>query len=794
MRMRQKIKVTLESRQWFLRLFLVASAALWLCSGTGAVAASVSALYARGYTVLPAPQKVELGEADFRFGQDWRLQLGPGVPRSDIAIESLNGELQSRYHVTLSRSEGGPAPAGILRLAVIPNSVSVGDASDRDRNALSEQAYQITLAKDAVGITANSLTGLFYGAQTLIQLLKPQAGSLWLPEGEIVDWPDLELRIIYWDDAHHLEHLDVLKRALHQAAFFKINGFAIKLEGHFQYKSAAPIVEPYALTPSELQDLTDEALKYHIQLTPYLDGPAHDAFILKHPEYARLREYPESNYEFCATNPETYNLLFGMFQDLLDANRGSKYFVFSTDEPYYIGLAKNAQCNEADRAQHLGSVGKLLAEFVTKTAGYLHDRGRTVIFWGEYPLVPGDVSSLPSYLVNGELYGPQFDAVFKAHGIRQMVYTSTQGEEALFPEYYLLPPADLLHPKQQGPGRVWEMFQSISAPAQRARGPAPSARLVSGADVIGVLVAGWADAGLHPEAFWLGYATGPAAGWHPISPGPDELMSCFYRLFYGPGAIAMGRVYQLMSEEAQFWEDSWETVASAARTPLFGDSERVFDPPRPEHDQSLSQLPSLSPAYLQPSHDWSLENRERLDRAARFLAENEELLDLLHANIEEIEFNRYNLEVFLSIAHLYRQNLQMILGLGRMNDLLKSAAVAAGKLDASAAVEALDEALDLAESVRQQRNAALQDATATWYKSWFPRVAEANGGRYLDKVDDVKDHHPMRTVDMRYLIYRELLYPLGEWAARVQAARNTYAETHHLPVRERIVDWKKTED
>jgi hexosaminidase len=49
-----------------------------------------------------------------------------------------------------------------------------------------------------------------------------------------------------------------------------------------------------------------------------------------------------------------------MFQDLLDANRGGKYFVLFTDEPYYVGLAKNAQCNEADRAHQLGSVGKLL--------------------------------------------------------------------------------------------------------------------------------------------------------------------------------------------------------------------------------------------------------------------------------------------------------------------------------------------------------------------------------------------------------------------------------------------------
>src|SRR5207249_6510157 len=191
-------------------------------------------------------------------------------------------------------------------------------------------------------------------------------------------------------------------------------------------------------------------------------GPAHDAFILKHPEYARLREFPESNYEFCATNPDTYKLLFGMYQDLLDANRGGKYFVLSTDEPYYVGLANNAQCDEATRAKELGSVGKLLAEFVTKTANYLHDRGRTVIFWGEYPLVPEDIPSLPSHLVNGEVYGPKFDPVFRAHGIRQMVYTSTEGSEKVFPNYYILPSIRRLHPGRRGPGRVADMVDHIS--------------------------------------------------------------------------------------------------------------------------------------------------------------------------------------------------------------------------------------------------------------------------------------------------------------------------------------------
>ncbi|HXX23519.1 MAG TPA: glycoside hydrolase family 20 zincin-like fold domain-containing protein [Terriglobia bacterium] len=756
-----------------------------------ASAATASPLFARGYTVIPQPQKVTLTGKDFAFDSSWRLELAPGVQPDDIAVLSLQEELQERFHLALTEAKGKGGSS--LRLAIDPHAVEVGDATDKEKSVLAEQAYRLKLTPSQVTITGNRPTGLFYGVQTLVQLLKSQQGKTWLPEAEIVDWPDLELRVIYWDDAHHLEHLEVLKAALRQAAFYKINGFSIKLEGHFQYRHAPAMVEPYAMSPAELQELTDYALKYHVELIPYLDGPAHDAFILKHPEYAGLREYPKSNYEFCVTNPGTYELFEGMFEDLLEATKGSKYFLLSTDEPYYVGLAKNGQCDEVDRAKELGSVGKLLAEFVTKTAGYLHDHGRRVIFWGEYPMVPDDIASLPSYLINGEVYGPKFDPVFKAHSIRQMVYTSTEGEEQLFPEYYPLPSSERLHPRPAGEGRVEEMTDLISftshAPLSSVQPAAPKA---DQADLMGVFVAGWADPGVHPEAFWLGYATGPARGWRADSPSAEELMNSFYPLFYGPGATEMGRLYQLMSQQARFWEDSWETGPSNARTPIFGNSEGVFNPPHFAHDQYLPLVPVPSPELLRLPYDWKMENQKRLELAGRFLAQNDELLNLINTNVEKVQFNHYNLEVYLSIAHLYRQNLIMLRELGRIVDALSAAQTYAGQNNAARAVAALDRALSIAENIRQARNQALIDASATWYESWYPRVPEANGRKFLDNVDDVKDHQPVRSVDMSYLVYRELLYPLGTWAAQVAAIRNQYAQAHQLPTRSETLNWKDT--
>ncbi|HXI41457.1 MAG TPA: glycoside hydrolase family 20 zincin-like fold domain-containing protein [Bryobacteraceae bacterium] len=744
---------------------------LVLLAGAPVQAETISPLLARGFTVMPQPQTVKLGASDFEFGAGWKIEV-QGVAPHDVAIETLKEELDRRYRLKL-----GGAGTNVLRLILAPNSVAVGAAQDSDKQALAEQAYKIDLSRASVIIAANAPAGLYYGAVTFVQLLKPSNGALLLPEGHIEDWPDLQTRQIYWDDAHHLDRMETLKQALRQAAFFKINGFALKLEGHFQFKSAPALVEPQAMTPAELQELTDYGLRYHVQLIPYLDGPGHIAFILKHPEYAKLREYPESNYELCATNPDSYKLMFGMFQDLIDANKGVKYFYLSTDEPYYVGMADNAQCQEGRRAKELGSVGKMLAEFTTKTANYLHDRGRTVVFWGEYPMKPEDLASLPSHLVNGEVYGPQFDPLFKKHGIREMIYTSSEGEEKLFPDYFPLPGDKRVHAGRGASRRVTDTFQKITFDTARRD-----------ANLIGSINAGWADMGLHPETFWLGYATSAATGWHPGSPDPAELMATFYPLFYGRRVANMNRVYELMSTQAQFWSDSWDQVESKARKPIWGNSYRIFDPPRPANDQTFP-LPPAPAADLTIGHDWAKDNAKRFQLAAEFMRENDELLGLLHANLARADANRYNLEVFLAIAHLYRQNLEMLQTIHQMNAALQGAE-AARISQPKAAVASVDRALELANAIRYGRNVTLADAIATWYKAWFPRVAEANGRRYLHELDDVKDHLPDRTVDMTYLIYRQLLLPLGEWVDQVRAARNQYAQMHNLPVRNEPFDWK----
>ena len=113
---------------------------------------------------------------------------------------------------------------------------------------------------------------------------------------------------------------------------------------------------------------------------------------------------------------------------------------------------------------------------------------------------------------------------------------------------------------------------------------------------------------------------------------------------------------------------------------------------------------------------------------------------------------------------------------------------------AGAAVEAVDQALQLARAIRKERNTVLREVTAVWQQSWYPRVAEANGRKFLHELDDVKDHPGDRTVDLSYMMEREWVLPFGEWVNQVRERRNQYARAHNLHQDNQTFDWKNERD
>lgn len=168
-----------------------------------------------------------------------------------------------------------------------------------------------------------------------------------------------------------------------------------------------------------------------------------------------------------------------------------------------------------------------------------------------------------------------------------------------------------------------------------------------------------------------------------------------------------------------------------------------------------------------------------IDAGWRIFSGNGVALDVLH-----------ELEVFLSIAQIYRENLDLFRNLATIESALVSAESASGELKYQEALDDMDNALQTAYGVRAERNRVLQNATNVWYKSWYPRVAEANGRRYLLVLNSVQDYRVGRTLGKNYLIQRGFLLPFGRWFQQLQGVRNRYAALHNSPANHLTFDWQ----
>ncbi|MBR2420266.1 MAG: family 20 glycosylhydrolase, partial [Rikenellaceae bacterium] len=87
--------------------------------------------------------------------------------------------------------------------------------------------YRLKITHDnGVVIEGNDAAGVFYGVQTLIQLLPTQAGVLpRLPEVEIEDYPRFEYRGMHLDVVRHFFPIDYVKRYIDYMALHKLNYF-----------------------------------------------------------------------------------------------------------------------------------------------------------------------------------------------------------------------------------------------------------------------------------------------------------------------------------------------------------------------------------------------------------------------------------------------------------------------------------------------------------------------------------------------------------------------------------------
>jgi hexosaminidase len=513
---------------------------------TPAFAQRPTELFLRGYSVIPTPQKVELQDGEVEFNDSW-VYDATRIAQGHIAVRSLIRDLQEFYRIELR-------PASNQAKNVIRFSIDRGAARAGADAEIEKQGYRLKIAPGLIEIAGNADQGLFYGVQTLLQLLRPSARAhLLLPISTIEDWPKLQLRFLHWDTKHHQDRIETLKRYLDWSARFKVNMIGFELEDKFEYPTNPIIGAPGAFTSAELQEIVNYGLERFIQVVPQIQAPAHLAYALKHPQFAHLRA-DGNNYQVCLCDEESYKLIFQMYDDVIRATKGVDYLFVSTDEVYYAGI-----CAKCDKPYTPENRSLKWVEFVRRARDFAASRGRRILVWAEYPLLAEHVRMLPPDIIDGVMGEEEYLKPENELGMRQLIYTSMQGAELLFPNH--------LHNYQstggdQGPsiGRLKSTFQGVAS------------SMVWQGKPIGVFGAAWGDSGLHTETFWLGWAAVAEMGWRPGDLPVEQMAAEFMNIYYGPRVSEMVEVYRGLQAQARFFESSWDRAVSKARGPGYGNS------------------------------------------------------------------------------------------------------------------------------------------------------------------------------------------------------------------------------
>jgi len=712
-----------------------------------------AALRARGYPLLPVPRKITLGPGTVRLDAGWRLDV-TGIPADDIAVALLVAEVLGKgYGVTLKAgADGGKR----LRLAIQPGAVETGTGDGRDA-----QAYRLAISAESVEVVGNAPAGLFYGVQTLAQLMaRDNAEGVVLPETAIVDWPEYELRFVHWDTKHHQDRVETLKKFLFWTAHFKLNAVSFELEDKFEYPSHPAIGAPGAFTTAELQELVDFALARHIQIVPNVQAPAHMGYVLKHAEFAHLK-CDGSNYQICMDDPEARRLIFDMYDDLCRATQGVKYFHVSTDEVYYAGICERYRKPYTPENRSLTWV-----DFVRAAHEHLARQGRRILIWAEFPLLAEHVALLPPDIIDGIL-SPEKDAAMvraeDARGIRQLAYVPIQGEEKLFPNYFPCTERD----GRPQPGRLADVYRITLHPSPHGGRP------------IGTFVAAWDDAGLHNETFWLGWASMAQGGWTPGAASVDEIVASFMEIYYGRAAAAdMTEAYRLLQSQARFWEYAWDLVPSTVRPPGYGWSERKCPARRQDMTLAAPARPTMPDLALTPAF------RSRYERLLTEVPErrreNERLILLLSRAVLGAEQNRYGTQVLVSLALFIAPFLDVLAGLGEAEESLLHASQAHRSGRPGQALDHLAAALRRVKRTDEAMAAAYAAFVATWEESRLPHNVPVGGRTFLHVMDDVKDHFADRRPDLSYHLAPYESIGLDKWCDALAGIIRAYAEAHGL--------------
>ena len=240
--------------------------------------------------LIPSPKQIEMKVGKLQLRRDTEIVLDYQCDFDDLNAAIV---LQEEIHQLLG-----------FKLAINKTFDRLSDKTiiKFKRDAGKKEAYRLTIGETCIEICAATSIGIFYGVQTLRQIIR-QNGAV-LPNLKIEDEPYFANRGFYHDVTRgKVPTLDMLKELVDRAAFYKINQLQLYIEHTFAFKGMSEIwMDKDPLTAEEILLLDQYCQKRHVELIPSLSTFGHLYEVLRSKSFNELCELDNSQggeYSFC---------------------------------------------------------------------------------------------------------------------------------------------------------------------------------------------------------------------------------------------------------------------------------------------------------------------------------------------------------------------------------------------------------------------------------------------------------------------------------------------------------------
>lgn len=355
--------------------------------------------------VIPMPRSVEYHSGNFTISTETKFYTNLSAESRQALTDYLEGTSLS----SVSFAESATGNNGI-ELNLCDSSIVTGN-----------EAYRIEIDKKGVRLSANTETGIFYGLQTLLQLLN-NGDNKTLPALTINDSPRFPYRGLHLDVSRHFFDKEFVKKQLNAMAYFKMNrlhwhltdgaGWRIEIKKYPRLTSFAawrPFDklndwwvggrtfceqdDPRAVggyyTQDDIREVVAYAAERHITIIPEIEMPGHSEEVLAtYPELSCSGK-PYVNADFCIGTEKTFEFLENVLLEVIDLFP-SEYIHIGGDEASKSSWKTCPRCQKRMADEHLNSVDELQSYMIHRIEKFLNDHGRKIIGWDE--IIEGGLS------------------------------------------------------------------------------------------------------------------------------------------------------------------------------------------------------------------------------------------------------------------------------------------------------------------------------------------------------------------------------------------------------------------